>query len=313
MHSSFHFAFASLLACCVCGATAQEKWPSGGPLPRAPANSTASTRADSARLAELEKPGELLFSDDFESAASLEKYFEIRGRDEGRAKLVEDVELAHRGRGAMQFDAPANDGKSSGSGASGWLGAKGHERVHFRRYIRFDADYDQGNLNHTGGGLTAVTGNDKWRAMGSAGIKPSGDDHFSCAFEPWCDWGRVAKPGYLFFYVYWMDMERDRDGHFWGNMLGPEVAERFVPERGRWYCLEQMVKANSPGKADGELAAWIDGKLYLHYTGLRLRSDAAVLVKRFDFGIYVHQATRSNRVWYDDVALSTGYIGPIAD
>ena len=141
-------------------------------------------------------------------------------------------------------------------------------------------------------------------------MRPAGDDHFSTRFEAWKDWGRVEAPGYLFCYTYWMDMQRDRDGNYWGNMLGPVEAERFVPERDRWYCAELMVKVGDPGVANGELAAWIDGKLYLHYTGFRWRSTAEVKLKRFDLGVYVHAATRDNVVWYDDVVLSTGYIGP---
>ena len=109
-------------------------------------------------------------------------------------------------------------------------------------------------------------------------------------------------------------MKRDRDGNYWGNMLGPEPDGRIVPERGRWVCLEQMVRANSVGdegpRADGELAAWVDGVLYLHYQGLRWRSDARVRLKRFSIGVYVHRAVRDNEVLYDDVVVSTGYIGP---
>lgn len=37
-----------------------------------------------------------------------------------------------------------------------------------------------------------------------------------------------------------------------------------------------------------------------------------VRLKRFDLGVYVHAAAKNNTVWYDDVALSTGYIGPKA-
>ena len=65
-----------------------------------------------------------------------------------------------------------------------------------------------------------------------------------------------------------------------------------------------------PVSANGELAAWIDGKLYVHYKGFRWRITADVKLKRFDIGVYVHQARQDNTVWYDDVALSTGYIGP---
>ena len=50
--------------------------------------------------------------------------------------------------------------------------------------------------------------------------------------------------------------------------------------------------------------------LYMHYKGFRWRTSADVRVKRFHIGVYVHQAAKDNTVWYDDVVLSTGYIGP---
>lgn len=276
-----------------------------------PVLATAQTRADAQALAELERPGEILFSDDFESDASLGKYYEIRGLKEGHAKLVSDAKLAHGGNGAIQFTAANRDGESSGAGASAWLGPDGYDRVHLRRYIRFAADYDQGNLNHTGGGLSGLRGADKWYAMGMAGLKPKGYDYFSSRFEPWRDWGKQPAPGYMFLYTYWWEMKRDKDGHYWGNMLGPAESERITLDRDRWYCLEQMIKVNEPGTDDGELAAWIDGKLYIHYKGIRWRTSADVRIKRFEIGVYVHQARKDNTVWYDDVALATGYIGPV--
>jgi hypothetical protein len=53
------------------------------------------------------------------------------------------------------------------------------------------------------------------------------------------------------------------------------------------------------------------GQLYIHYQGIRWRTTLDVKLKRFGIGVYVHRATRDNSVWYDDVALSTGYIGPV--
>ena len=94
-------------------------------------------------------------------------------------------------------------------------------------------------------------------------------------------------------------------------MMGPAEDERMVLERDKWYCLEHMIQVNEAGQADGELAAWIDGKLCIHYKGFRWRSTPDVKLKRFGVGVYVHNATRDNTVWYDDVVLSTGYIGPL--
>ncbi len=279
-------------------------------VPAAPRLVTAATKADPAARAALEKPGSVIFRDDFESPESLKKYFEIRGLKDGGARLVSAPGLAHSGSGAIQFTAVAKDGRESGVGANGWLGPKGYDCVYFRRYIKFAADYDQGDLNHVGGGLAAVAGTNRYDRMGSAGVRPQGDDRFTSSFEPWRDWGRSPAPGYMFLYTYWMDMKQDRDGHYWGNMLGPESQDRLTLQRNRWYCLEHMIRANDVGKANGELAAWIDGKLYLHFQGLRWRSDPKVTLKRFNVGLYVHHARQDNTVWYDDVVLSTGYVGP---
>ncbi len=271
---------------------------------------TDATRANAAALAKLQAPGSVLFQDDFETAESLKNYFEVRGAKEGCAKITADAALAHTGHGALQLSAPANAGNSSGAGVSAWLGDKGAERVHLRYYLKFAADYDQGNLNHTGGSLVAVAGVNKWKAMGSAGIRPAGDDHFSSAFETWRDWGRRPAPGSLHLYTYWMDMKIDPDGNYWGNMLQPAAADRFVPVRDQWYCFEFMLRANELGQANGELAAWIDGRLYAHFDGLRWRSDAAVLLKRIGLDVYVHHAAQDNTVWYDDLVVSSGYVGP---
>jgi hypothetical protein len=298
--------FAHVLACLAAASPAL----SAADPPPYPVLATAKTRANPQALAALQKPGRVIFTDGFESKKSLKNYFEIRGLKDGRAKLVLDPKLARSGKGCIQFTAPDRNGKQSGAGASYWFGPEGYDTIYFRRYIRFAPDYDQGNLNHTGGGLAAVAGTGKWDGMGKAGIRPDGTDRFTSGFEPWRDWKRYPSPGFMFLYTYWMDMKRDRDGHYWGNNMYPAKDERFVPKRDRWYCLEQMIKANTPGKADGELAAWIDGKLYIHYTGFRWRTTGKVKLKRTNIGVYIHQCTQDNTVWYDDVALSTGYIGP---
>lgn len=272
---------------------------------------TAATLGNAQELARLETPGQVFFSDGFEADSSLGNYLEISGLKEGRARLVKGSG-AYSGSGAIQFDAPAKDGQSSGAGASYWFGPEGQKVVYFRRYIKFAADYNQGNLNHTGGGLAGVAGSNPWGGMGQAGIRPDGSDRFTCDFEPWRDWQRYPAPGYMFLYTYWVDMKVSNDGYYWGNFIEPAADQRLVLERDHWYCLEQMIRVNEVGQADGELAAWVDGQLYLHYQGFRWRLAEGVKIKRANFGIYIHEARQDNRVWYDEVALSTGYIGPLA-
>ena len=277
----------------------------------APQSVVEKTRASAENLSALQKPGRVLWEDQFDDAASLDRYFEIRGRAEKRAIIDLSDGQSYQGKGALRLTAANAQGKESGAGATAWLGDEGHDILHLRYYIRFADDYKQGNLNHTGGSISALAGTDKWRGMGQAGKRPRGDDYFNSRFEAWCDWQRLDPPGYLFLYTYWMEMQQDKDGNYWGNMLEPKKAQRFLPERGKWYCLEHMIHANTPGNHDGELAAWIDGKLYLHFTGIQWRSSEQVKIKRIDLGVYVHACTQDNTVWYDDVVVSTGYIGPV--
>lgn len=274
---------------------------------------TAATRQHAAELARLQTVGKVVFADGFESAQSLRSYFEIDGEKQGRARITQQASNVHSGKGALQLTATDNGGKSCGAGPVLWLGDRGYERLHLRYYIRYAADYDQGNLNHTGGSLSGVAGNYKWRGMGTAGLRPTGLDYCSTRVEGWRDWQRVASPGYLFCYTYWMDMQRDRDGHYWGNMLGPDADERVVPPRAQWLCVELMVGLNQVGKDDGELAVWLDGKLYEHWQGFRWRRSAELTLKRAGLMVYVHEARRDNTVCFDDLLISTGYVGPLAD
>jgi hypothetical protein len=284
-----------------------------GPADPYPRDVTAATRADAAERARIERPGEVVFADAFESEQSFARWFEIQGLAEGRVVIEQDPAIVHEGKGALRLTAPDQKGKASGAGPVSWLGDDGHDVLHLRYWTRYAADYDQGNLHHTGGSLSGVAGTNKWLGMGGAGKRPAGDDHFSTRVEGWRDWRRLDPPGYLHCYTYWMDMRRDRDGNYWGNMLAPVAAERHVPQRAAWQCVELRVACNTfdgaTARADGELAVWLDGTLYQHWRGFRWRSSPAVRLKRVGLLCYVHEARRDNTVWFDDVVVSTGYVG----
>ena len=92
--------------------------------------------------------------------------------------------------------------------------------------------------------------------------------------------------------------------------LMPVEAERCLPPRDRWLCVEQRVQLNTPWRDDVELAVWLDGELYTHWRGLRWRSADALRCRRLALDLHVHESRWQNRVSYDDVVVSTGYIGP---
>ena len=204
-----------------------------------------------------------------------------------------------------------DDRRASEAGATGWFGPDGYDRVYFRRYVRFAEDYGQGNgENRVGGRLSAVAGNDRYVGMDYRG--PAWEDKFDTYFTVSQRTDRHPAPGVLTGLETWcVYMIHGRNGRGWGQ--GIYLHEGMTLRRAHWYCLEHMTKANDPGKANGELAVWINGKLCSHQKGIRFRPTADVKLKRFNIGVFVSQALRDNIVWYDDLALSTGYIGPMKE
>ena len=209
-----------------------------------------------------------------------------------------------------------------------------------RFYVRFAPD--AGYIHHFVhlGGYNPPT---RW-PQGGAGVRPRGDDRVTFGIEPFGDYGRHPAPGAWGFYAYWHEMKISADGRYWGNGLRP-ARPALVP-RGRWQCVEVMLKLNSaPDRPDGELALWLDGKLVAHFVkgvrrgrwtgmgfslvegggqpfeGFRWRTSDRLKINFFSLLHYVteHAARhnkvanpkRANRVWFDDVVVAGGYIGPV--
>ena len=75
-----------------------------------------------------------------------------------------------------------------------------------------------------------------------------------------------------------------------------------------------MVKCSTPGKPDGQVALWIDGRGLAHHTDINWRSSGKLKLNAFWLMLYVteHSAKKNkvNTVWFDDVVVATEYIGP---
>jgi len=236
----------------------------------------------------------VIFADGFEAGLTWDKDVPPTTRDPRRV---------HSGKRAAELT--VQPGKGKGAGMHVWFDP-GFDTVFARWYVMFDEEYDQGDLNHVGGNLVGM--HNHW-LLGVADVKPDGTDRFSTGLEPWRDWKRNPPPGELFMYTYYPDMKRDPDGHYWGNMFKPN--RKFLLSRGRWYCLEMMVKLNQPGEADGEQAFWVDGKLIGRFTGIRWRTVEDLKVNGFWLELYIHDNPKTNTVWYDDAVVAKSYIGPM--
>lgn len=244
----------------------------------------------------------IIFEDDFESG-TLSKW------DQTAKRIAITDDPNHVLHGKYSAVAIAKEGEGAGGKLIQWF-LPGYDTVYARWYCKFAEDFDQSNHMHFCH-LLANRWDNKWSASGKAGIRPSGDDFFTTGLEPWRDYGRNPAPGEMGFYTYHMDMPEDRNsGKYWGEMF--KSNPKFILKRNQWYCMEMMLKANTPGHADGEQAFWIDGKEIGRYSNLRFRTDEQLKINAFWLELYVHNSPKENKVWFDDAAISREYIGPKA-
>ncbi|MCX5648830.1 MAG: hypothetical protein NTX40_07010 [Planctomycetota bacterium] len=254
----------------------------------------------------IEKDERVLLYENFETAAlDKNRWTEISNKA-GALSFSDDVPAASAGKKSLLVTA------TLGANTGGHLFRRferGVEKMHARWYVRFAPDSDYIHHFVT---IVAELPATRW-PTGGAGELPACDKKFSTGLEPWGRWGKHPAPGAWNFYTYWWKMKQSGDGKYWGNSFMPEPA--VVPERGRWYAMEMMIQANTPGRADGRQAFWVDGKKVGDFGGIAWRASADLKANAFWLMSYVteHSAktNKVNRVWFDDVVVATEYIGPI--
>jgi len=253
----------------------------------------------------IAKDPAVLLHEDFEAAEIDRKKWPDISNKAGALKLTREGENVFGGRGALRITATL--GKNTG----GHLFRRftpGVEQMYGRFCVKFadDCDYIHHFVH-----MVAQLPPTSW-PTGGAGLRPAGDKKFSIGIEPWGRWGRYPPPGGWHFYSYWWKMKPSGDGKFWGNDF--QKTPYALPKRGRWYCVEFMTKCNTPGKDDGEVALWIDGKKLAHHKDVNWRSSAKLKLNAFWLMLYVTgQSAKKNKVntvWFDDVVVATKYIGP---
>jgi hypothetical protein len=195
-------------------------------------------------------------------------------------------------------------------------------------YLRYYVNYNSAvAYGHTGGWLGGYNPVLSYPNP-QAGTKPAGNDRFSTGVEPLSFDSDRWMP-----YTYWKDMRISGDGKYWGNVFLPSDATIRMA-RNRWYCVETMVKLNSPvTDANGELAVWIDGQKVIHlgkgfpngawsggtftenatgapFGGFQWRSDSALNLNWIWLQNYVTGVPST--VQFDHVVLARSYVGCLA-
>lgn len=182
-----------------------------------------------------------------------------------------------------------------------------------RVFIRFDVQYDAAYDNSGGSHGLILGGSDSppWGMFGTAGLHPNGSDFFVLNFEPW---GTVGQDGAFAFYAYFVNMQPDGNGDYWGNVFESTQGGATVTP-GAWQCAEYSLTLNDPGSQNGSADFWVEGVHQGTYANLEWRVDPNLRISTFALDSYNHMnngpipAAQPNRVYYDNFVISTEQVG----
>jgi hypothetical protein len=263
----------------------------------------------------------VIFADDFESYGS---GADLDARWNAGVYHNADIETdgahVYAGSPSLRFTSPRQDAELS-NGVARAVSPE-LDLLFLRFYSKFDPSFDVVGSSHNGGGISAHYFVD---GRATPGVPADGTNKFLVEYECWRGEDAEPNPGSLNVYIYHPEQRSMWGDHFFpnGDVLpnssipgdfGSEFVARpnVVPELGRWYAYELMLRANTPGTRDGRIALWLDGELIADFPNLRLRDVATLTIDRFNLSMHIGSNTRAEtRKWYDNVVAATSYIGPL--
>ncbi len=270
----------------------------------------------------LAKDAAVVFTENFEDAAGpadLRRRWDNVFHD-ATIRITSEPADVHSGKKAVEFTFP----QRAGEAGNGLMKRLKEERdvLFLRYYQKFDPELDVTGAGsfHNGGSLSAhyhING------QSTPGKRADGHNKFLASYE--CTtYSEAPAPGHLSVYIYHPEQRGDYgDLLFPTGIVQPVTARRgdygplfkprpnALPGLGRWQCYELMVQANTPGRRDGRIACWLDGKLIADFPNLRLRDVETLKMDYLTIGGYINpNRKRTNRIWFDDVVAATSYIGP---
>lgn len=107
-------------------------------------------------------------------------------------------------------------------------------------------------------------------------------------------------------YLYWADQPGEYGSGI--PLVGAEGGPKFTD--GKWHIIQQRVRMNDRGRANGSLQVTIDGTVYLDRNNLRFRDDNSTGIDTLLFSNFFGGHDESwaspadQRIYFDDIVLS---------
>ena len=260
----------------------------------------------------------VIFADDFESygsGAGLTAKWDS-AYHAANIRIATEAANVHGGSKALELTVPKQSSEVSNTALK--TVSPGRDVLFLRYYSRYDTGFDVLGSSHNGSTMSSN--------YCCPGVPADGYNKFLVSYEAGRETKAVANPGQLNLYIYHPDQRDIWGDHFYPTGVvypfsykpfdfGPDFVSRpdVTPQLGKWYCYELMVKTNTPGKRDGRVALWLDGKLIADFLNLRLRDVSKLKIDRFSLDFHIKSNTAgATKKWYDNVVAATSYIGPVA-
>ena len=181
------------------------------------------------------------------------------------------------------------------------------EEMYFRYYLRLGENW---NPTKEGGKLPGFAGT--YNRGGWGGRRSNGVNGW-VAQGSFLRWRDSSSPlnGFrgIGSYVYHVDM----NGNY-GSSWGWNRGYTGVLQKNRWYCVEQYVRMNTPGRNDGVLRSWVDGLLAFEKVDLRFRDVSHLKIEALWMNVYHGGTTPTDAdlsLYIDNLVVSREYIGPV--
>lgn len=258
----------------------------------------------------LEKDPAAYFTEAFESVFWRRNWSEAAG-DEFET-IADDIPLRFEALDGRALRVNLAKGKNLGADLRYRFAQKtGHEpdEVYFRYYLRLANDWDP---SVDGGKLPGISGT--YNRGGWGGRRSDGRNGWSTRGE-FFKAPEKENPAHgltaIGTYAYHADQ-----GDHWGDAWPWTATALGVLERNRWYCIEQHVRLNTPGRHDGVFRAWVDGKLAFEQAGIRFRDIPELAIEMIWVNVYHGGQTPSphdQHLYIDNIVIAREYIGPMGD